>query len=149
MKRGFWILCALVVLGWGFSSFSEENTDLESNFKFIVNVQNSNTSLSKKQVSDLFLKRVTVWPDRTQVVPIMHTSRSPFFGKFVQSILGMNKTEYQRYWQRKVFSGKAKMPVEGNSLKEISDFVRSHPGAIGYVSKSYSVSGVKELSVTP
>jgi hypothetical protein len=42
------------------------------------------------------------------------------------------------FWRQQIFSGRNVPPVEKASDSEVLEFVRSNPGAIGYVSSSTS-----------
>ena len=54
----------------------------------------------------------------------------------------------ESYWQAQVFSGRDTPPVSLGSDAAVIDYVRSHPGAVGYVSRSASANGVKTITVT-
>jgi ABC-type phosphate transport system substrate-binding protein len=54
------------------------------------------------------------------------------------------------YWQQQIFSGRDVPPPEKQTENDVVAFVRSNPGAIGYVSKGVDIGrGVKALSVAP
>jgi len=51
------------------------------------------------------------------------------------------------YWQQQIFSGKDVPPSNKSSDDDVIAFVKSNPGAIGYVSGSAAVAGVKVVAV--
>ncbi len=55
--------------------------------------------------------------------------------------------EVDAYWQGLVFSGKASPPPTVGSDQEVVSFVRSTPGAVGYVSAGADTGGVKVLTI--
>ena len=51
------------------------------------------------------------------------------------------------YWQTLVFSGRDVPPVVRHSDEEVLSFVRTQPGAVGYVSAGASTEGVRVLTL--
>ena len=51
------------------------------------------------------------------------------------------------YWQTMVFSGRDTPPPIKTSDASVVEFVRANPGAIGYVSETADVAGVKVVPV--
>lgn len=115
--------------------------------KIIVNKNNAITSISTDQASRMFLKKTTKWDNGQQVIPVDLPSDSDTRQKFTKSIHGKNISAINAYWQKKIFTGKGVPPVEQQNDKDVIDFVRSNPGAIGYVSVHTNTAGVKVLKV--
>ena len=117
-------------------------------FKIIVNQQNASSgSISKKEVSDLFLKKKTKWADGTTVAPVDLNANSKIREDFSQQIHGKGISAIRNFWQQAAFSGTASAPPEKNSDAEVIEFVQKNPGAIGYVSASTKPEGVKIISI--
>lgn len=122
-------------------------TSLSAQYKVIVNSSNSSGSLSKKEISDYFLKKSIKWPDGTKVIPIDQQSSSSVRDAFTSEIHGKSVGSIKSYWQQFVFSGKGTPPVEKNSDTEVKDFVKNNAGAIGYISSDADMSGVKVIVI--
>jgi len=122
------------------------NTFAQS-FKVIVNNSNTVNSLTNKEVSDLFLKKKTKWPSGTMVVPVDLSSGSSVRENFSQKIHGKSTTAIRSFWQQAAFAGTASAPVEKSNDEDIIEFIKKTPGAIGYVSSSTTLNGVKTISV--
>ena len=120
----------------------------QNNIKIIVNTSNEVTSISKEQLSRLFLKKTTKWDNGTKVSPVDFGANSEVRGKFTKSIHGKSVSAIKAYWQKKIFTGKGVPPVELQNDKDVLEFVRSNPGAIGYVSSGANTSAVKVITVT-
>ena len=61
---------------------------------------------------------------------------------------GKKVSSVKSYWQTMIFSGRATPPPELDSDRQVLDYVRGKPGAIGYVSAGATLgNGVKALRV--
>lgn len=116
-------------------------------FKVVVHPSNPADALSREQVSNLFLKKVTRWPGGQAVVPVellAERVREPFSQQVHRKSLGAVKA----YWNKLVFTGREVPPVEKSSDEEVLAFVRQNPGAVGVISAAGAAAGVKVLRVT-
>ncbi len=116
-------------------------------FKVIVNSSNTVSSLTKKQVSDFFLKKKTKWSNKTKVQPVDLSSRSEIRKKFSKTIHRKSTGQVRAFWQQSVFSGKASPPAEMRNDIAVINYVKKHKGAIGYVSKNAKTNGVKTITI--
>jgi ABC-type phosphate transport system substrate-binding protein len=142
MKKTILLLVPVLLLS--LMSISSANT---TGYKVIVHSDTDVTSLSKKQVSRLFLKKVKTWDDDLKVVPVDLLSRADARDDFSKTIHGKSVSAVKAYWQQRVFSGRDVPPTEKESDASVVAFVRTNPGAIGYVSESADVRGVKVIIV--
>ena len=117
-------------------------------YKVIVNKSNPNVTLTAKEVSDFFLKKKTKWNNGEKVLPVDLNSRSSVRQSFSKDIIGKSVGAVKSYWQQYVFAGKGNPPIEKNSDAEVINYIKNHPGAIGYVSPNTDISEVKELKIT-
>jgi ABC-type phosphate transport system substrate-binding protein len=116
-------------------------------YKVIVNSSNTVTSLSKSDVADMFMKKSAKWSNGEKIVPVDQKSNSSVRNSFSTEVVGKSVGAIKSYWQQYVFAGKGTPPVEKNSDQDIIEFVKSNPGAIGYVSSSANTDGVKVLTI--
>ena len=115
----------------------------------VVRADNPVTSLSRAKVSDLFLKRTNRWDDGTVAVPVDLDAGDRAREAFTRQVHGKPVTAVQAFWQQQIFSGKQAPPVERGTDEEVLEFVRSRPGAIGYVSAGTALgAGVKIVPVS-
>jgi ABC-type phosphate transport system substrate-binding protein len=106
--------------------------------------------LRRQEVSDLFLKKAAVWKDGTQAVPVDFTETAPARAQFSTAIHRRSVAAVEAYWQKMIFSGREVPPTEKLSAAEVVAFVRSHPGALGYVPAGTPLGpGVKVVTVVP
>lgn len=116
-------------------------------FKVIVNNANTTSSLTKKQVSDFLLKKKTRWTDKTKVLPIDLSSKSAVRSVFTKQIHKKNVNQVRSFWQQSVFSGKASPPSEKTNDQAVINYVKTHKGAIGYISSKTKTTGVKVITI--
>lgn len=116
-------------------------------FKVIVNPKVDVSSLSKRDVSRLFLKKVKTWDNDLTVNPVDLPSNEEAREMFSRAIHGKSVSAVKAYWQQRVFSGRDVPPPEKDSDASVIAFVRNNPGAIGYVSENADLSGVKVIDV--
>jgi TonB family protein len=118
----------------------------QDGFRVVVNPQNPVSSLSRTQISKLFLERAT-WDDGGAVAPVDLLPTSPIREGFSRDLLGVPiPTAIDRSRGAAKAAG-ANPPPSMASDREVLAFVRLKPGAIGYVSLAADVSGVKVVSV--
>ena len=114
-------------------------------YKIVAHPSVPVSSLSRAAVSSYFLKKADRWPDGTPIVPVDQAPSSPLRASFTREIHDKSAEMISAYWQKQVFSGRAAPPSAKASDAEVLAYVRSTPGAIGYVSAGASTAGVKEI----
>jgi ABC-type phosphate transport system substrate-binding protein len=119
-------------------------------FQVVVNAANPAQSITRRQLSDMFLKKATRWPDGTTVEPVEPPEKSMTRAYFLSDVMGgRSALALKTFWQKRVFSGRDTPPVEKGSDEEVVAFVKANPGAIGYVAGTAPVAaaGVKVLEL--
>jgi ABC-type phosphate transport system substrate-binding protein len=139
MKRAFTALALLV-------AFAPAATPGER-YRIVVNEKNPAASLTRSEVARMFMKKITEWPDGADVAPVDQERTSATRDSFSREIHQKDADAISAYWQTLVYSGRETPPPVRKSDAEVVDFVRSNPGAIGYVSASAATDGVKVVSV--
>ncbi len=117
-------------------------------FQVIVHPANSAQSITRRQLSDMFLKKLTHWPDGSAAEPVEPPERSRTRAYFLSDVMnGRSALALKAFWQKRVFAGRDVPPIEKASDEEVVSFVRATPGAIGYVGQTIPVAGVKVLQL--
>jgi ABC-type phosphate transport system substrate-binding protein len=117
-------------------------------YAVVVNRANSTASLSRVEVARLFLKTVTSWPDGGPVAAVDQARTAPVRRVFSVDVHQKDPDAVAAHWQVQVFSGRDVPPRVLRSDADVLAFVRSNPGAIGYVSASTPLDeGVRKLKV--
>lgn len=118
-------------------------------FVVIVNAANPVSSLTRGEVSKLFLRKVDHWQNGESVLPVDLAQGQPTRESFTKQVHGKSVNAVLAYWQQQIFSGRSMPPVEKPSDEEVAAYVRANPDAIGYVSAAYRLGGgVKAVTVT-
>lgn len=116
-------------------------------YKIIVNSANPNTTFSKKEISEIFLKKKSKWSDNTAALPIDLSSGSPLRAVFSKDIHNKSVSQIRAFWQQSVFSGKASPPVELENDAAVINYIKTHKGAVGYISAKTNPADVKTITL--
>ncbi len=121
----------------------------EGSFKIIVNRDNPASEMTKKEISNAFLKKNSKWGNGVAIMPLDLVSISSTRAVFSKTIHERKVSAIKAYWQKQIFSGRKIPPAEKKTNREVLRFVQDNPGAIGYISASTSISGsnVKTIKV--
>lgn len=104
--------------------------------------------ISVSEMAAIYTLRKTVWGNNTPVVPVNREANSALREKFSEVVFNLSPQELAEYWNQLRFKGK-QPPLVQTSDQAVLGFVRSVPGAIGYVDASQAMTGVKVLLRLP
>ena len=114
----------------------------------IVNEANAATSLTKDEVSKIFLKKTTKWPAGAAIAPVDLAKSASAREAFSKAVHDRGAAAIESHWQQQIFAGKDVPPPEKGTDGDVVAFVKSNPGAIGYVSAGAALgAGVKAVEV--
>jgi ABC-type phosphate transport system substrate-binding protein len=146
MKRNSVFLSLVATIGVLSSPLAAQSKD----FTIIVNASNPVASLPRDDVAKLFLKKTVTWSSGQAVAPVELPATAKARVDFARDVLNKSVGQVKSYWQQQIFSGRDVPPPEKQTENDVVAFVRSNPGAIGYVSKGVDIGrGVKPLAVQP
>lgn len=114
----------------------------------IASPQVPDVTISVEQLADIYALKKTFWPNQIQVVPINREALSEEREKFSEAVFNLSPLELAEYWNRLRFQGKLP-PLIQTSDQAVLGFVRSVPGAIGYINANQQPTGVKILLRLP
>jgi ABC-type phosphate transport system substrate-binding protein len=115
--------------------------------RVIVNPKNPATKVSKQFISDAFLKKRTRWGNDSALQPVDLGQKHSVRARFSRSLLDRDVAAVRRYWAQLVFSGRGVPPPEVSDEDAVIAYVAKNPGAIGYVSASSTLTGVKAVAI--
>lgn len=120
-----------------------------ADFKVVVNDANPVDGLDEDELSRIFLKKTTRWPNGSAVLPVDGSPDSAVRESFSRAVHDKEVPWIKSYWQRQIFSGRETPPPELASARDVLDYVSRTPGAIGYVDTGAPLgNGVKQLRIT-
>lgn len=117
-----------------------------ADYKIIANKSVSAGSLSKNELQAIFLGEKSKWEDG-KAIKIVVLDEGDAHKAFLQSVVSKTPSQFDSYWKKLVFTGKAAAPKAFGDMAALVDFVAGHSGAIGYVSNGQAVGSVKTISI--
>jgi hypothetical protein len=138
-------LC-LVVAGYAAEAGARGN-EVPPGFRVVVHPANHESFATRQLVSDVFLKKVSRWPDGEPIRPVDLTLGSAVREAFSQNVLRRSAAAVRNYWQQRIFTGRGVPPPEVVSDADVIRYVREHAGGIGYVSTAADPAAVKVLQI--
>jgi len=141
-KTALAIVAALLFLATGGPVSADDG------FIVIVHTANPAASVSREELSRIFLKKTGQWQDGSRAVPVDLVDSSPARGRFSQVVHGKDTSAIKAYWQKQIFSGRGVPPAELGSAAEVVAFVGANRGAVGYVAAGTALGGpVKAITL--
>lgn len=98
----------------------------------VVSAKSAVTSLSKDQVSQLFLNKAVSFPGGGAATPV-DQAEGPARDEFYSKVTGKAPAQLKAYWAQLTFSGKAQRPKQVGTGADAKKFVAGSPSAIGYL----------------
>lgn len=114
----------------------------------IASTQVPSDTISIEQLADIFTMKKVFWSNNIQVVPVNREASTVEREKFSEVVFNLSPQELGEYWNRLSFQGKLPPPIQ-TSDQAVLGFVRSVPGAIGYINANQQPTGVKVLLRLP
>ncbi len=99
--------------------------------------------MTKDQVSDIFLGKMTSMPGGGTAIPLDHAESSPLREEFYSKVTGKSAAQARSLWSKLAFTGKGTPPKEVGSSADVKKTVAGTPGAIGYIEKTAVDDSVK------
>ena len=121
----------------------------EPAFRVVVHRDNPMTSITRAELSAIYMKRMRNWRDGRAIVPVDQPSSSRARELFSRAVHGKNVAYVTRYWQRLIFSGRGIPPRQLQGDAAVLALVKNNRDAIGYIAPETPTNGVKVLQVMP
>lgn len=141
--RGWIALLSLVV---GLVLWLPTEASAQSGFVLVAHPDVPVDSIEVDTASKIFLQKERRWSDGTTIHPVT-LAVSDVREEFAQVVHNRSELDLRKHWQRQIFTGRGSPPLERPSNAAVLEYVRSTPGAIGYISSGARTSGVKVLQL--
>lgn len=115
----------------------------------IVNAENSIKSLNQKQVVDLFMGRVTAFPNNRSAQTLDLPSGTPVRATFYKALTGKSEAQVDAYWATLIFAGRMSPPTQYPDDTALINAVAANPSAIAYVPSQPLPPSVKVVMELP
>jgi len=99
----------------------------------VVSAKSTVGSLTPNQLADIFLGRVSRFPNGLLAVPIDLYDGSPEREQFYAKIAGKTPAQVKAYWSKIIFTGRGQPPKAVASDLDVKKFLAANIGAIGYI----------------
>jgi ABC-type phosphate transport system substrate-binding protein len=140
-------IAVLVALAASAASITVALAEANDGFRVVTHPSNHSASVERAFLADAFLKKTTRWPGDEAIYPVDQGPEASVRQRFSEQVLRRSVFAVRSYWQQRIFAGRGLPPPELESDEAVLRYVRSRPGAIGYVSERADVASVKVLSV--
>ena len=122
----------------------------EGGYVVIVNAANPVASMTRSQVADIFMKRLTEWPNGGGAAhPVDQPAVAAVRDAFSRTVHGKPAAAVASWWGQQMFSGRSTPPPQRPNDRGVIEFVRGDATAVGYVTVGTAPPDVKVLRVTP
>lgn len=115
----------------------------------IVNAQNSVAALERKQIVDLFMGRVSAFPDQQRAQTLDLKTGTPVRANFYKRLTGKNEAQVDAYWATLIFAGRMSPPKQLADEKTLISEVANNVNAIAYVTRQVLPKDVKIVMELP
>ena len=99
----------------------------------VVSAKSTVTTLSKSQLTDIFLGRVSRFPDGARAVPIDQAEGSAVRDEFYAKVVGKTAAQVKAFWSKIIFTGRGQPPKAVPNSIEMKKRIAENPAAIGYI----------------
>lgn len=113
----------------------------------VVSSASTVTALSKTQVSDIFLGKVSRFPNGTQAVPIDQPEGSAARDEFYAKFVGKSAAQVKAFWSKIIFTGRGQPPKEVANSLEMKKRISGNPAAIGYIEENAADASVRVVLI--
>jgi ABC-type phosphate transport system substrate-binding protein len=118
----------IVVLTFGLSVIP-----VKADVVAVVSAKSTVTTLTRVQVTDIFLGKVSRFPNGDQAIPIDQAEGSSVRDEFYAKFFGRSAAQIKAFWSKIIFTGRGQPPrVVANSI-EMKKRIAENPAAIGYI----------------
>lgn len=99
----------------------------------VVSANNPVESLSRAQLTDIYLGRLNRFPNGDAVVPIDQHESSPAHDEFCSRYLRQSPAQVKAHWSRLIFTGRGRPPRAVSDNAAAAGLVAGNPNAISYL----------------
>jgi ABC-type phosphate transport system substrate-binding protein len=111
----------------------------------VVSAKNDVQALTLDQLTDIFLGRVSRFPNGLLAVPIDLREGSPERDQFYARITGKTPAQIKAYWSKIIFTGRGQPPRALPTDVDVKKFIAANAGAIGYIDAALLDGSVRAL----
>lgn len=108
----------------------------ESDVVVVVSRESAVTALTREQVADLFLGKLSRFPGGVKAAPIDQPEGSAVRDAFYSEFAGKSAAQVKAHWSKIIFTGRGQPPPEVADGKAALLRLASDPAAVAYLQRS-------------
>ena len=112
------------------------------NLVVIVSKNSNLNSISKKELSKIFLSKTKKLPNGNKSF-LIEIDDIQIRTKFYQEICNKNTNQLRKYWTKMIFTGRGQPPKKIKSINKIIEYVNKNKNAMSYIPLKYLNNTVK------
>jgi ABC-type phosphate transport system substrate-binding protein len=113
----------------------------------VVSSQNPVKTLSRAQITDIYLGRMNRFPNGNPVKPIDLSESSPTRSEFYSRYLGRSPSQIKAHWSKLIFTGRGQPPPTVSRGDAMAELVAENPNTIGYLSPDFLDKRLRVVSI--
>lgn len=117
-------------------------------YRVIVNPRAGVTSISKKDLAKIFLKKTTTWPGGAKALPVDQAVSAPVREAFSRAVHGKSARAVKNWWNQQIYSGAGVPPPELAGDAKVVAYVLANPGAVGYVGPDAAIGDARVVTLS-
>lgn len=102
----------------------------------IVSARSAVTTLTEEQTANIFLVKVSTFPNGIQAIPVDQTEGSAAREEFYLKVTKKSTSQLSAYWAKAIFTGDSFPPTQLDGNLAVRRAVANNPYAIGYIDSS-------------
>jgi ABC-type phosphate transport system substrate-binding protein len=102
----------------------------------VVSAKSAVTTLTDAQLTDIFLGKVSRFPNGARAVPIDQPEGSIARDEFYAKFAGKSAAQIKAFWSKIIFTGRGQPPKEVADSIEMKKRISENLAAIGYIDRS-------------
>jgi hypothetical protein len=121
------------------------NALVQADIVAVVSVQSSIIRLSTRELADIFLCKVSHFPDGTPAVPVDLGESSAERDEFYAKVAAKTPAQIKAYWSKVIFTGRGQPPRAVQNDRDMKKYVAANIDAIGYIDSTMVDDSVRVL----
>lgn len=106
----------------------------------------NNDALDQEMISKIFLGKTKAFPTTGSAVPLDLADSEAIKEDFQNKVLKKNKSQYNAYWAKLLFTGSGTPPKEIDDQRKMIELIKNNPNLIGYIDSANVTSDVKVVA---
>ncbi len=88
-------------------------------------------AVSRDEIRNIFLGEKVKWDNGEKIIFVL--LMTDVHEAFLKQYLGSTPAQYQNYWKKMIFTGKAKSPKSFSSPEKVIEYVSNAGGTVAYI----------------